>query len=90
MTQENAEFHPLHTYLDPLLLSLKDASSKYHNTLTEILNDGGGEGESEERMMWFAWNHETINLDDQNDTEESWRKQWLKKLEQKECDLFSS
>ncbi|TRM60336.1 hypothetical protein BD626DRAFT_571758 [Schizophyllum amplum] len=50
--------HPLHALLDPLLLTARSASHKYHTELTAILAAGGGEGEAEEAMMWFAFEHE--------------------------------
>ncbi|KAF8633203.1 hypothetical protein AX15_001471 [Amanita polypyramis BW_CC] len=46
--------HPLHALLEPLIMAPRTASSKYHADLLQILDDGGGAGEIEEHMMWFA------------------------------------
>ncbi|KAH8110399.1 hypothetical protein DFH11DRAFT_785139 [Phellopilus nigrolimitatus] len=73
--------HPLHALLEPLLLPTRAASDKYRMELVQILVDGGGAGEQEEMMMWYAWNYEQV--DDDVD-EEKWRKEWLERLERRE------
>ena len=50
--------HPLHAIIEPLLLTARSAAHKYHTELTAILAEGGGAGEAEEAMMWFAYEHE--------------------------------
>ncbi|KAL1683128.1 hypothetical protein EV122DRAFT_202084 [Schizophyllum commune] len=50
--------HPLHALIEPLLLTARSAAHKYHTELTAILAEGGGAGEAEEAMMWFAYEHE--------------------------------
>ncbi|KAL1743017.1 hypothetical protein HDZ31DRAFT_83739 [Schizophyllum fasciatum] len=50
--------HPLHALLDPLLLTARAAAHKYNAELAAILAAGGGAGEAEEAMMWFAYEHE--------------------------------
>ncbi|KAL1690827.1 DNA replication regulator SLD3-domain-containing protein [Schizophyllum commune] len=50
--------HPLHALIEPLLLTARSAAHKYHIELTAILAEGGGAGEAEEAMMWFAYEHE--------------------------------
>ncbi|KAH8110413.1 hypothetical protein DFH11DRAFT_1547516 [Phellopilus nigrolimitatus] len=73
--------HPLHALLEPLLLPTRAASDKYRTELVQILVDGGGAGEQEEMMMWYAWNYEQV--DDDVD-EENWRKEWLERLERRD------
>ncbi|KAI5118414.1 hypothetical protein M0805_002866 [Coniferiporia weirii] len=74
--------HPLHSLLEPLLLPIRAASDKYRTELVQILVDGGGAGEREEMMMWFAWEYE--RMDGQAD-EEKWRNKWLERLERREA-----
>ncbi|KAL1758874.1 hypothetical protein FB107DRAFT_206283 [Schizophyllum commune] len=50
--------HPLHALIEPLLLTARSAAHKYQTELTAILAEGGGAGEAEEAMMWFAYEHE--------------------------------
>ncbi|KAI5832269.1 hypothetical protein K523DRAFT_414285 [Schizophyllum commune Tattone D] len=50
--------HTLHALIEPLLLTARSAAHKYHIELTAILAEGGGAGEAEEAMMWFAYEHE--------------------------------
>src|ERR1700728_4864616 len=63
--------HPLHTLLSPLLLTPRAATCKYHLELPEILVQGGGVGEIEESMMWFALSFEKVGEDAGDD--EKWR-----------------
>lgn len=77
------QIHPLHTLLEPLMLTSRAASEKYHTELVQILADGGGAGEQEEQMMWFAWNYEKADESVAAD-DEKWRKGWLERLEKRE------
>lgn len=77
------QIHPLHTLLEPLILTSRAASEKYHTELVQILADGGGAGEQEEQMMWFAWNYEKVDESVDAD-DEKWRKCWLDRLEKRE------
>ncbi|EIW74304.1 hypothetical protein CONPUDRAFT_160342 [Coniophora puteana RWD-64-598 SS2] len=90
--------HPLHGLLEPLLLSVRASSSKYHVDLPEILASNGGAGEVEETMMWFALNHEKIDsVDDKVEAsansedavllEDKWRSGWLQRLERREVQI---
>ena len=77
--------HPLHTLLEPLLLSTRRAFDKYRTELVQILADGGGAGEQEEMMMWYAWEHEKAESEERgNVEEEKWRRTWLERLERRE------
>ena len=87
--------HPLHALLDPLLLSARSSSTKYHIELPQILADNGGAGEIEETMMWYAFNYEKAgngedgaevgNSEDGLMMEEKWKNAWLERLEHREC-----
>ncbi|KAL4069325.1 hypothetical protein J3A83DRAFT_4250536, partial [Scleroderma citrinum] len=89
--------HPLHALLDPLLLSTRSSSAKYHVELPQILTDNGGAGEIEETMMWYALNYEkagsgddspeAVNGEDALMMEEKWKNAWLERLERREVQL---
>ncbi|KAG1843813.1 hypothetical protein DFJ58DRAFT_803976 [Suillus subalutaceus] len=89
--------HPLHAFIEPLLLSLRAAANKYHNELPQILTDGGGAGEAEESMMWYALGYEKVdasaersehlNRDDNAMLEDKWRSGWLERMEQREVQI---
>ncbi|KAL5510943.1 hypothetical protein ACEPAG_4700 [Sanghuangporus baumii] len=82
---ENSIPHPLHSLLEPILLSTRAASDKYRTELVQILADGGGAGEQEEMMMWYAWEYEKAENDEGGTiNEEKWRKAWLERLERRE------
>ncbi|KAL5493059.1 hypothetical protein ACEPAI_4507 [Sanghuangporus weigelae] len=84
-SDENSIPHPLHSLLEPILLSTRAASDKYRTELVQILADGGGAGEQEEMMMWYAWEYEKAeNGEDGTINEEKWRKAWLERLERRE------
>lgn len=76
--------HPLTTCISPLLLTLEQIENKYRVELPQILKDGGGEDEIEEKMMWFAWSNEKVNDMEPGDAQEKWQKKWLEKLERRE------
>jgi hypothetical protein len=85
--------HPLHAFLDPLLLTPRTISKKYHVELPQILSHGGGAGEMEEAMMWYTLNHEKVDDVEGGELEgpwvnEKWRKKWLERLEKRESVVF--
>ncbi|KAG6380196.1 hypothetical protein JVT61DRAFT_8287 [Boletus reticuloceps] len=88
--------HPLHALLDPLLLSVRSVTSKYHTDLPQILAQDGGEGELEESMMWYTLGYEMsgvgeggtrLNNEDAIMLEEKSRNIWLERLERREVQI---
>ncbi|KAG1723723.1 uncharacterized protein EDB91DRAFT_1351125 [Suillus paluster] len=89
--------HPLHAFIEPLLFSLRAAANKYHNELPQILADGGGAGEAEESMMWYALGYEKtdasaernehLNREDTMMLEDKWRSGWLERMEHREVQI---
>jgi len=89
-----SSLHPLHALLDPLIMPPRAVSNKYHVDLAQILTDGGGAGEIEENMMWFALSFEKsegLGQDANGGEEESepwkdekWRETWLERMERRE------
>ena len=85
--------HIMHAFLAPLLLTTRSSANKYHTELPQILTDGGGAGEMEETMMWYALSHEKADEETQNSLPESadgpwvipkWRKKYLERMEKRE------
>lgn len=66
--------------------------------LLQILQDGGGAGEIEESMMWYALQHEKVDDREASDLVENgilepwmdatWRQNWLERLEKRECVFY--
>ncbi|KAI6030901.1 hypothetical protein F5J12DRAFT_803771 [Pisolithus orientalis] len=94
--------HPLHALLEPLLLSTRSSSSKYHTELPQILANNGGAGEIEETTMWYALNYEKAgageggegengaqgsNSEDAVIIEDKWKNAWLERLERREVQI---
>ncbi|KIN96307.1 hypothetical protein M404DRAFT_1006817, partial [Pisolithus tinctorius Marx 270] len=94
--------HPLHALLEPLLLSTRSSSSKYHTELPQILANNGGAGEIEETTMWYALNYERAgagegeegengaqgsNSEDTIMIEDKWKNAWLERLERREVQI---
>ncbi|KIJ55839.1 hypothetical protein M422DRAFT_774740 [Sphaerobolus stellatus SS14] len=82
-----SQLKELHDALNPLLLSVRTTQMKYHQELPRILDDEGGAGELEEAMMWFARSKEKypeVNEGSGQDAEESWKHEWMTKLERRE------
>ena len=49
--------------------------------------DGGGAGEQEECMMWFAWGkakRDVVEEQAGDDDDEKWNRSWMDKLEKRE------
>lgn len=77
--------HPLHSLLERLLLTTRAVTNKYHVELPYILANGGGEGEEEESVMWFAVTHEkSENEEEEPWLNESWRSKWMERMERRE------
>ncbi|TFK38249.1 hypothetical protein BDQ12DRAFT_705609 [Crucibulum laeve] len=90
----NSTPHPLHALLEPLLLTTRHSSTKYHEELPRILADGGGAGEMEETMMWYALSYEKADGSDRvrDDNiepwmDDKWRQNWLERLERREVQM---
>ncbi|KAK0444404.1 hypothetical protein EV421DRAFT_1890578 [Armillaria borealis] len=88
--------HPLHVLISSLLLTSRSAASKYHTDLPQLLSDGGGDGEIEETMMWYALSHEkadesegqsrlgSVERAEELWMNEKWRTKWLERMERRE------
>lgn len=91
------EQHPLHALLDPLLLTPRSCTNKYHTEVPQILADEGGAGDIEEGTMWFALGYEKGDeqaepiaggfKDPTNDAAEPWKKKWLERMERREVQI---
>ncbi|KAJ6594240.1 hypothetical protein B0H19DRAFT_54933 [Mycena capillaripes] len=80
--------HPLHGLLDRLLLTTRAVTNKYHVELPYILANGGGEGEEEESIMWFAVTHEkNENEEEEPWLNEEWRSKWMARMEHREVQV---
>ncbi|KAF9469588.1 hypothetical protein BDZ94DRAFT_1303288 [Collybia nuda] len=96
LAMPNETPHPLHEFLKPLLLTARSASNKYHVELPQILEDGGGAGEIEETMMWYALNHEQADDELWAQTsaagegpwvDATWRTKWIERMERREFQI---
>ncbi|KAJ6621451.1 hypothetical protein B0H10DRAFT_987545 [Mycena sp. CBHHK59/15] len=80
--------HPLHALLERLLLTTRSATNKYHVELPYILANGGGEGEEEESLMWFAVTREKSENDEEEPwLNDSWRSKWMERMERREVQI---
>ncbi|KAJ7302962.1 hypothetical protein DFH08DRAFT_904435 [Mycena albidolilacea] len=80
--------HPLHALLERLLLTTRSVTNKYHVELPYILANGGGQGEEEESIMWFAVTHEKSEIEGEEPwLNESWRSKWMERMERREVQV---
>ncbi|KAJ7114114.1 hypothetical protein C8R44DRAFT_231200 [Mycena epipterygia] len=87
-TPDATQPHPLHALLERLLLTPRAVTNKYHVELPYILANGGGEGEEEETMMWFAVTHEKSENDEEEPwLNDSWRSKWMERMERREVQV---
>ncbi|CAK5267515.1 unnamed protein product [Mycena citricolor] len=81
-------YHPLHAKIERLLLAPRAVTSKYQVDLSHILANGGGEGEEEETMMWYAISHEKYEEEEVDGQEpwlnDAWRTKWTERMQQRE------
>lgn len=78
-----SDTHPLHALLDELLLTVPSMKAKYRTELQRILINGGGAGDVEEAMMWYAITHEHADIQEPW-LDVPWREQYLERLERRE------
>ncbi len=87
-SNSDASIHPMHALLEPLLLTTRTLAEKYHVVFPQILADGGGAGEMEETMMWYALTHEKTpeGKDPAEDvwSDDAWRESYLERMERRE------
>ena len=69
------EPHPLHACLDDILQTSSSVTAKYQKELPQILIQGGGSGEMEETMMWYAVMNEKGFLEPEGESSQP-RSQW--------------
>lgn len=82
--------HPLHVLLERVLLTTRAVTNKYQVELPYILANGGGEGEEEESLMWFAVTHEKSETDEEEPwLNQSWRSKWMERMERRESVSFN-
>lgn len=77
----------MHALLEPLLLTTRSVTEKYHIELPQILADGGGAGEMEETMMWCSLTNEKLDeelLEGEPWHNDKWRDAYLRKMERRE------
>lgn len=92
--------HPLLSHLERILLSGRVASDKYREQLPQVISDGGGAGELEEMVMWYALSYEKNDqLESQSKpgspermeelaADQKWLSTWFERMERREC-VFS-
>ncbi|KAK7031697.1 hypothetical protein R3P38DRAFT_2925198 [Favolaschia claudopus] len=84
----NTAPHPLHSMLERLLLTTRSVTNKYQVELPHIIANGGGQGEEEESMMWFAVSHEKgENEEEELWQNETWRSKWMERMERREVQI---
>ncbi|KAJ7837693.1 hypothetical protein B0H13DRAFT_2421355 [Mycena leptocephala] len=73
--------------LERLFLTTRAVTNKYHVELPYILANGGGEGEEEESVMWFAVTHEKSENEEEPWLNETWRSKWMERMERREVQV---
>ncbi|KJA13217.1 hypothetical protein HYPSUDRAFT_209728 [Hypholoma sublateritium FD-334 SS-4] len=87
-SKSDASVHPMHALLEPLLLTTRSLAEKYHVVFPQILADGGGAGEMEETMMWYALTHEkTPEGKEDVWSDNVWRERYLEWMERREVQI---
>lgn len=91
MASPDASTNPLPLLVAPMLLSMKDLTTKYRVDIPQMIATGGTGEDAEEAMIQFAWTHEKRPendsrnpSNDEEDKEAKWTKRWLQRFERRE------
>lgn len=82
--------HPLHALLQPILLTSRAASQKYHDRLSQLLAEENEPANDEEEYMCYAYQKDkTFEIDlqeeqDEDEVQERLKKLWLERMERRE------
>ncbi|KAI0773085.1 DNA replication regulator SLD3-domain-containing protein, partial [Trametes elegans] len=85
--------HPLHALLQPILLTSRAASQKYHDRLSQLLAEENEPANDEEEYMCYAYQKDkTFEVDlqeeqDEDEVQERLKKLWLERMERREIQI---
>lgn len=82
--------HPLHSLLQPILLTSRASSQKYHTRISQVLSEENDAADAEEEYMWSAYHKDkTSDVDipeeqDEDEAHERLKHAWLERMERRE------
>ncbi|KAH9895650.1 DNA replication regulator SLD3-domain-containing protein [Cubamyces lactineus] len=92
-TSQAPPSHPLHTLLQPILLTSRASSQKYHGRISQLLAEEHEPDDQEEEYMWYAYQKDkTVDVEvqegqDEYDLYERLKKAWLERMERREVQI---
>lgn len=80
--------HPLHELLKPCLLTTRSCTDKWGSDIPKLLANEESGDTPEDEMMWFSLRYEkseeSSEDQEQDDVGDTWRTNWLRRMEQRE------
>ncbi|KAI0631392.1 DNA replication regulator SLD3-domain-containing protein [Trametes polyzona] len=92
-TSQTPSAHPLHSLLQPILLTSRASSQKYHNRISQLLAEEAEPADAEEEYMWFAYQKdktgdaEPREGEDEDEAHERLKHAWLERMERREVQI---
>lgn len=82
--------HPLHSLLQPVLLTSRAVSQKYHTRIPDVISEECEPADPEEEYVWYAYHKDKVGEDERRDGEDEYKAQerlknaWLERYERRE------
>ncbi|KAI8977748.1 hypothetical protein BD414DRAFT_466612 [Trametes punicea] len=92
-TSQAPMVHPLHGLLQPILLTSRASSQKYHSRIPQLLAEENDPTDAEEEYMWYAYQKDksadadVLEGQDEYEVHERLRNAWLEKMERREVQI---
>ncbi|KAI0324047.1 hypothetical protein GY45DRAFT_1263602 [Cubamyces sp. BRFM 1775] len=92
-TSQAPPSHPLHTLLQPILLTSRASSQKYHGRISQLLAEEHEPDDQEDEYMWYAYGKDkTTEVElqegqDEYEVHDRLKKAWLERMERREVQI---
>ncbi|EIW52549.1 uncharacterized protein TRAVEDRAFT_174632, partial [Trametes versicolor FP-101664 SS1] len=93
-TSDTPMTHPLHSLLQPILLTSRASSQKYHTRISQVLTEENDAADAEEEYMWSAYHKDKTSdadipegQDEDEAHDERLKHAWLERMERREVQI---
>ncbi|KAI1793673.1 DNA replication regulator SLD3-domain-containing protein [Ganoderma leucocontextum] len=92
-TSQQVAGHPLHSLLQPVLLTSRAVSHKYHTRIPSIISEESEPADPEEEYVWYAYHKDKVGEDERQEGQDDYEAQerlknaWLEKYERREVQI---
>ncbi|KAI0824394.1 DNA replication regulator SLD3-domain-containing protein [Trametes gibbosa] len=92
-TSEPSVIHPLHSLLQPILLTSRASSQKYSSRIPQLIAEESDCAQTEDEYVWDAYNKDKANEvhvpegQDENEAHEQLKHAWFERMERREVQI---